>query len=246
MNKKELLEIDKSETVQFINKFDNLYEKKLSSFYYYPSVVRISWFYKWLMLNKKNFEFPKICVAGGNKTEMELKFLKYNHIFELDLSLNNKHDLNNKIEIYQTFDLVLSNQVLEHLYDPLNYFWNLKNLSKKNAYVFLSVPHNQNVHGEDYGYYTSGYHISTLYNLAEKFNFEIINYGEFGSAKCMIYTMLGHWLNYNQLKRGIKTRLDIFSPLLCLTDGLNQNCKISKFFFKRNYITDYWILLKNK
>jgi len=241
-----LLEITKTETIEFINKFDDLYDRGLSSFYYYPSVVRVSWINKWLKLNKNDFYFPDICVTGGDKNEMELKILKFNNVFELNNDLNKDFDLNNKIKIDKKFDLVLSNQVMEHVYDLSNYFWNLKNLTKKNGYVFLSVPHNNNFHEEaNYGCYTSGYHITFLNYLAKKFDFEVINYGEFGSAKCMIYTMLGHWLNYNQLKRGIKTRLDIFSPLLCLTDGLNQNCKVSKFFFKRNFITDYWILLKN-
>jgi SAM-dependent methyltransferase len=240
---KSFLKITKKETLSFINKYDDLYEKKLSSFYYYPSVVRLSWFYKWLKQNKKFF-FSNICVAGGNRSELELKILKYNKIFELDTSFKKKFDLNKIIQIREKFDLVLSNQVLEHLYNPFNYIKNLKKILKKNGYIFISVPLVNNVHGEEYGFYTSGYHINFLIELAKKFNLKVINYGQFGSAKCMTYTMLGHWLNYNQLKRGVKTRLDIISPILTITDGLDEECKISKFFFKKSFVTDYWIILK--
>ena len=242
--KNELLEITKTETLKFINQFNERYNNKLKNFFYYPEVVRLSWFYKWLNKNKKDFYFSNICVAGGNKTERELQFLKFDNIFELDIAFNDNFDLNLDIDIDQKFDLVLCNQVMEHLHDPFKLIENLKKITKENGYIFISVPQFNNVHGESYRFYTSGYHIDFLFKCAEKNDLEVINYGEFGSAKNLMHTMAGDWLTYNKLRRGIRTRKDIFFPILTLTDGLDQHCKISNFLFKREFITDYWIMLK--
>jgi len=84
-----------------------------------------------------------------------------------------------------TFDMLILDQVLEHLNDPHKAFMEMKRVLKEGGFIYISVP-NADKYNSDYFYlmreHIQHYNIVGIKVLAQKFGFELINF-EAGETK---------------------------------------------------------------
>lgn len=137
----------------------------------------------------------KTAVISGSKNECELTFFKNTTVDCLCFDASIKEgesqfwDLNRDwsdkkySSYFEKYDLVLCEQVLEHIAFPEQAFRNIKLLMKKGGYAHFSVPSMNGVHVEPY-YFTAGYHHRMLAYWAKKIgNFKIIDCNSWGTKK---------------------------------------------------------------
>lgn len=117
----------------------------------------------------------EIAIVSGSETEPELQLLTpgfnltlFNYeenqdLFDLTLDWSDKRWK----DYHGRFDLVLCEQVLEHLPEPQRAFDNLKMLAKEGGVIHVSTPALNNSHGEPH-YYYSGFHPRALEHFAHK------------------------------------------------------------------------------
>ena len=197
-----------------------------------------------------NENFKKVAVISGSENEPELKYCNYDHLDILDF--NPESDLfnldNEWQDIFQSnfgyskfykkdnYDLVLCNQVLEHIYNPFQAIKNIHFITKKNGYAWISIPTINCIHGEPY-FYSSGYHPRYLERLCLDVGFEVKFIGAFGNRKYLSYAVNGKWMSHNELKRGFRAKRDFAFPYFALIDGRVND-------ITGNFITDTWILIR--
>ena len=132
----------------------------------------------------------EIAVVSGSATEPELQLMApgYNltimsyeenqGLFDLTLDWSGK----SWGEYQGRFDLVLCEQVLEHLPDPQRAFDNIKILAKDGGVIHVSTPALNNTHGEPY-FYFSGFHPRALEYFAYRSGFHTVVAGAWSSNK---------------------------------------------------------------
>ncbi len=240
---------DDGNVINFIKNFDIRYNNKLSNHFNYSRVVSLYDFHRLLNELKLKF-FSKVAVVSGSIKEPELALFKYDDLDILQFdSISNLYNLdddwsatNNSIELKSRpynedhYDLILCNQVLEHIFSPEQGMKNIYYIMKKNSYAWISIPTINRIHGEPY-FYSAGYHPRYLFRLCKKLGFEVVHIGAWGSRKYLAYAVQGKWLNNNQLKIGFRSKFDLAHPYFAMLDG-RKNEKSGKF------ITDTWVLIK--
>ena len=83
---------------------------------------------------------------------------------------------------HQQFDLVLCEQVLEHVSDPHAAVYNLSLLVAPQGHLHVSVPAMNNTHGEPY-YFYAGFHTRALEAMAERTALTVAQSGSWASDK---------------------------------------------------------------
>jgi SAM-dependent methyltransferase len=244
MHKKYKL-IKNKDVLKFINLFNIKFDKKLTNNYNYARVVSLSSLR--LLLKKINLNFfNKVAVMSGDHHEPELKLINYNNVDLLNYDDNsNLFDLDkdwkyskNSIKKYNfnSYDFILCNHVLEHIFSPMQGLKNIYDLLKKGGYAWISCPTINCIHGEPF-FYSSGYHPRYLNRLAKNNNFKVIYVGYWGNKKYLIHAVNGRWLLYNELLPGFRSRYDFLYPQLSLIDGTKND-------LSGKFICDTWALLK--
>tara|TARA_Y100000768_G_C23973445_1_gene681766 strand:- start:245 stop:1003 length:759 start_codon:yes stop_codon:yes gene_type:complete len=235
--------------VEFIKNNDPNYNGKLSSYFSFSRVVSLTDLNR--LIDKMNLNFfSNVAVLSGSTDEPELKLINYQKLdildFNEDLGLfdldkdwetDNKTDVN-KSNIYKEceYDIVFCNQVFEHIFSPIQAIKNINYITKKNGYVWISVPTINCIHGDPY-FYSSGYHPRYLYRLCKENGFDIMHIGAFGSRKYLAHAVQGHWCHHNELKIGLRSKRDLAYPYFALQDGRINNTS-------GKFIVDTWALLK--
>jgi SAM-dependent methyltransferase len=135
-------------------------------------------------------KFDKVAVVSGSVTEPELLLL--NQDFErFVLSYEDDPELFDlgkdwsgvKWKAHQeTYDLVLCEQVLEHVVNPQRAVTNLALLLRPGGILHISVPSVNNRHGEP-TYFYSGFAVETLEHWAREGGLEILETSAFSSDK---------------------------------------------------------------
>jgi len=132
-------------------------------------------------MSARELSNSKVAIVSGSMSEPELYFL--------DVSLENITTLNYEddpsvydltldwsassyADLHGAFDVVLCEQVLEHLPDTFQAMQNLSLLLKPNGILHVSVPALNNSHGEPH-YYFAGFHPRAIHQLAEKSGLEV-------------------------------------------------------------------------
>ena len=139
---------------------------------------------------------PRIAVVSGDGAEPELEFLSgYVDFFKYP-----EFDLDTQWQPIGSYDLVLCNQVLEHIFSPIQAVKNLRSLSKPGGYLYLTVPTLNCIHGEP-EFYSAGYHPRFLRRLAEQSECELVKIGWWGSRSYIRKAVLGTWLTTKQVRR---------------------------------------------
>jgi SAM-dependent methyltransferase len=147
----------------------------------------------------------RIGVVGGSSNEPELKMLdrlgysielsvigieKDSDIF-LDLNLRNPNQI-------RKFDLILCSQVLEHVWNIENSFFNLVNMLEIGGLLWLSCPASNRCHGSP-EFFSAGYSELFLRKHLTNHGLNVLNAGSFGSHRNYVAT---HWLDTWLTRRG--------------------------------------------
>tara|TARA_Y100001958_G_C21243055_1_gene571656 strand:- start:1701 stop:2486 length:786 start_codon:yes stop_codon:yes gene_type:complete len=149
-----------------------------------------------------------VAVIGGTKDEPEITLLK-SMGFDLDVYTYGIEDYDdfyfdlneeNKDLLSQDFDLIICGQVLEHIWNSLNFSENICKLMNTETLTFIHCPKSNYHHGHTY--YSAGYSKEFLKEIFTN-RIEIINYGELGTPR--LYTsihLLKHWINTKEAMAG--------------------------------------------
>jgi hypothetical protein len=237
-------ELSLLQITSFIERHDNLFNGQLLNHLNYSRVVSLAHFeniVSRLDIQKQDH----VGVVSGSINDPELKLLstklstilsfEQEPIYDLDQSWLSQHPMN--------FSFTLCNQTLEHVFNPHVAIKNLVHHTRKNGYLYLSVPTINCIHGEPF-FYSSGFHPRFLSRLGQENNLAIIDIGWWGSYKYMINAVSGQWLPDLLLRAESKP---LFrhkfkntkpSPVkIPYEDGrINQN----------EHITDCWVLFQKR
>jgi len=121
---------------------------------------------------------PELRLLGSGYTLTQLNYEDDPALFDLTLDWSTKPWK----KFHGRFDLVLCEQVLEHLPEPQRAFDNLKVLARDGGLIHVSTPALNNTHGEPY-FYFSGFHPRALAHFAHKTGFAEISIGAWASNK---------------------------------------------------------------
>lgn len=226
--------VTSEEIEQFVRDFDRVYEGKLSNVYNFSRVVQLAWLNK--VLEVQGRKFHKIGVISGSENEPELRLVSFDSCDFLSFEQDAKYDLDTQWDEEARFDLTLCNQVLEHLFNPQQAMANLVACTVKNGYIFVSVPTVNRIHGEPF-FYSSGYHPRFLERLGKTAGVKLVAAGQWGSRKYLLHAVNGSWLPHNKLRRGIRSKSDLYFPFLALSDGRYEDRS-------GTVITDCWVLFQ--
>jgi SAM-dependent methyltransferase len=130
----------------------------------------------------------KIVVVSGSTNEPELLFHPGCEVMVLSFEDDPRWDLGQDwadgraMSFEGEFDLVLCEQVLEHVIDPARAVQNLKLLARAGGYVHLSAPAINGTHGLPH-YHYAGFPPSTLGAFLQNAGLADISVGGWGSKK---------------------------------------------------------------
>lgn len=233
------------DVLNFIKNHNENFNGKLTKYFNYSRVVALSDFCK--QISKMNLNnFSKVAVVSGSTEDPELRLINYTDLDILDFEeKSNFYNLDDDWTISKfyknkksQYDLVLCNQVFEHIFSPIQGIKNIWYLIKKNGYAWISVPTINCIHGEPY-FYSAGYHPRYLNRLCDDVGFEVLHIGAFGNRKYLAYAVQGYWSNYTELKIGFRSKFDLAHPYFAIQDGKKNDTS-------GNIITDTWALLRKK
>lgn len=162
----------------------------------------------------KKFELSssKIAIVGGSVEEPEWKSLGlslnqltllnfestgYEREFQLDLNTNNPPRME--------YDLVICNQVLEHVWNHNSFFQSLQSLVSTNGLLWVSVPSSNFEHGSP-DYYSAGFTDTYLANNFEATGLTIVSQGTVASKRCYVARHLfGYWISAEEAAKPLRT-----------------------------------------
>jgi SAM-dependent methyltransferase len=170
------------------------------------------WLVKRLTENLEGFanahSLNRILVVGGSPGEPELKVFEKSpaKIFFAGIDSDGSDenfsylDLNLEGEIHETFDLILCNQVLEHLYNLNSAFDNLERLVRPGGFLWITCPANNYRHGSP-EFFSAGYSWEFLVRNLENAGFVNIDSGELSSKRIYLYRhLLKIWPTNGQIQ----------------------------------------------
>jgi hypothetical protein len=156
-------------------------------------------------VNSQNILIEKLAVVGGTSLDPEVAYLLKNfpgleiHFFDVDNSNNesnfhycdlNREDVSESFNQY--FDLVLSSQVIEHVWNHFTYFNFLVKIVKPGAFVWVNCPTSNMVHGSP-DYYSAGMTSSYLAKNLELRNAKTLYSGQLGNQRFYLAIHLGRY-----------------------------------------------------
>lgn len=209
---------------EFVRDFDRLFKGKLRKFYAFTRVVCLANFSK---LFSNQSQLTDVAVVSGSSDEPELQLINFRSLSLLNYNAkNNTYNLDHDWQdaraetaiLPNSYDLVLCNQVLEHIFSPIQGIKNCSLVTKPGGYIFISVPTIDCVHGEPH-FYSSGYHPRFLARIAELQGLELIHLGAWGNRKFLSSAVLGRWLTHDHLRAGFHSLHDLKFPGYMLKDG---------------------------
>lgn len=164
-------------------------------------------------------ELKSIAVVGGSSQEPELLGILnlFPNVevsyFGIEISETVPNfiflDLNTISEVKFEFDLVICNQVLEHLWNINSAFVNLTNLTKANGLLWINCPASNMYHGSP-EYYSAGYSADLLKEQLNLCGHVPIRLGQLGSRRAYFFThALQYWPSTKELAHPILS----FRPL---------------------------------
>ena len=216
----------------------------------YSRLISLYWFGHQL----GDVHFNHVCVISGSEQEPELSLIQYDALQVLSYEQERIYDLDTDWsvtlphQLKGSFDLVICNQVLEHISSPFMAFKNFAHICRRGGYLYVSVPVLNCIHGEPY-FYSSGYHPRLLNKLAYDSGFNLDQGAYWGSAKYAVHAITGRWCTERQLCPGLKSNADLRYPILALIDGRKASSKLAsllRFPVPEKLMTDCWGVYRKK
>ncbi len=154
-------------------------------------------FFEALARTGEDIQIRKILVLGGGPDEPELRYLQ---VASNDISYFGIEkpsgvqkfvylDLDQFNECNQKFDLVICNQVIEHLFRLQNAFATISSLLNPHGLLWITAPANNFRHGSPH-YYSAGYSREFLEKNLEDHEFVALESGELSSKRVYLYRHL--------------------------------------------------------
>lgn len=178
---------------------------------------------------------PKVAIVGGDLKETELKFMDSGaQISVYGIGPDDIHlDLNEPSQLKEKFDLVIFNQVLEHIWNHQLAFNILKDFLVPNGVLWVTCPFS-NFYHEAPDFYSSGFSPKYLKELGNKSGLRLIDAGAFGSERLYLFQhMMKTWPSVREYFSPIAYH--IFDNRFKL--GINHKKLFNKDFLKRCMIS---------
>jgi hypothetical protein len=136
-------------------------------------------------------KIKSVAVVGGNQMDPEAKILiemGINSIdyYGIDPSMI-QLDLNLPYKPSKNYDLVISSQVLEHIYDVKQGLQTLANLTSIGGFLWIGCPASNRSHGSPH-YFSAGYQPELITNLLKLSSFNSLSSGVLGSKRLYFMT----------------------------------------------------------
>lgn len=165
----------------------------------FPRVISLLEFIEFLnRMGNPTFE-NVLSLNGSNDPEYEYLNVKNIHNYYFDENPE-KYDLHSLDLEKKDFDFFMSNQTLEHLYDPCLSVRNIYNHMKPGGIVYMNLPANNMPHSTPFHHYT-GFTPVGLGCIFKQAGFEILDIGFWGNNDYLEQVVLkGYWPDYTQLK----------------------------------------------
>ena len=156
-------------------------------------------------LDRIDERITRVAVLGGTSQDPEVEVLKVRypsaefHFLDIDNPFQdlNFHfiDINESSSLlnYESyFDLVISSQVIEHIWNHTNYFKLLCNLVHTSGLIWVNCPKSNMVHGSPH-YFSAGFTDTYLSKNLESQNCKILGTGEIGNRRYYLGVHLGRY-----------------------------------------------------
>ena len=158
-------------------------------------------------LTGQNRAIEKVAILGGSSRDPEVRIIELLYpksliaYFDIEnpnqdtnftyLDINESSSLE-KFEGY--FDLVVSSQVLEHIWNHENYFELLRRLTHEGSLLWINCPRSNLEHGSPH-YYAAGFTAPYLSKNLNRRGFQELESGEIGNKR---YYLAVHFARYWQ------------------------------------------------
>jgi hypothetical protein len=164
----------------------------------FPRVISLLEFERFILENKLSFK-KTLCLNGMDDPEYEYVECGEKIIVNYKDDMIN-HDLHRLNINEKGFDFVMLNQVIEHLYNPIECLCGLYNYMKKDGVIYANVPVLNGPHDVPYYYYT-GMQPVGLGVIMKLAGFEIMSIGQWGNLEYInILFNRPWWADYRMMK----------------------------------------------
>lgn len=151
-----------------------------------PRVISLLEFKKFIEEN--NLFFNDVLSLNGSG-DPEFEYLSYKNVFNYNYLDNpEKHNLLNIDLDKKDFDFFMSNQTLEHIYDPCLVLKNINKHLKIGGYLYINVPAFNMAHDTPYHHFV-GFTPTGLGCITKQAGFEILDIGFWGNTQYINYMM---------------------------------------------------------
>jgi SAM-dependent methyltransferase len=187
-------------------------------------------------LRSRNKPIESVAIVSGSLSESELNLIRgYQDLVLLNFEDNPVlYDLNKDwsqldyAKFHNTFDLVLCEQVLEHVLDPKQAVQNLSHLLKPGGLLHVTVPALNNSHGEPF-YFYAGFATATLEAFASNAGLSVKESGSWISDKASRmyatcnWAPLSHSGSFSHMIQGLQQRENTGQDLINILYGRLRN-----------------------
>jgi len=164
----------------------------------FPRVISLLEFKEFLEKNQ-NPKFQSVLSFNG-MDDPEYEYLNYENITNYNYADNTeKYDLHSLDLDRKDFDFFMSNQTLEHLYDPCLVLRKIYDHMKPGGIVYMNLPAMNMPHSTPMHYYT-GFTPVGLGCIFKQAGFEILDIGFWGNSNYYDFVLnKGIWPDYRQM-----------------------------------------------
>jgi len=164
----------------------------------FPRVISLLEF-KEFMETRNNPVFKDVLVFNGS-VDPEFAYLKCESITNINYTDDPvNYDLNNLNLPKKDFDFIMTNQTLEHVYDPCLVVRNLYNHIKPGGLIYMNLPSMNIPHSTPFHYY-AGFTPTGLGAIFQQAGFDIIDIGFWGNKDYNNFIINNNtWPDYTQI-----------------------------------------------
>jgi SAM-dependent methyltransferase len=237
-----------SEVTSFLGSVNPTFRKRLLNEIGPDRVVSLIRFKKFLSMYQK--PIGSVAIVSGSISEPELQLIReYESLtllnFEEDANL---YDLNKDwsspewSKYHNAFDLVLCEQVLEHVIDPKQAVQNLSNLLKPGGLLHVTVPAINNSHGEPF-YFYAGFPSVTIETFATNAGLSVTECESWISDKASRmyatcnWSPISHSGSFSHMIQGLRQRENTGQDIINIFYGRLRNLAtypFQKLFSKKS------------
>jgi SAM-dependent methyltransferase len=145
----------------------------------FPRIIALLEFREYMLEYNKTFNDV---LSFNGDSDPEYEYMKYNNLHNFNYEENEKYDLH-KIDLdKKDFDFAMTNQTIEHLYNPILAIKNIYNHLKIGGIFYTNVPADNVPHSTPFHFYT-GITPVGLGAMVKLAGFDILKIGQWGNKE---------------------------------------------------------------